>query len=509
MLIVLLKIFRISDAEFSPLRYAFTPKPSNTNVKLPKAWERRPATPFRPRGTGKNQKIWKRIVQDENAVDVALCNITKQKQENDGKIVKKLKLHDDAEGHNGIGTRWDGDVEEGGRKLKALLQSSRKRVGLVSNRQGALGLKDRADTKRKSLRLSISNVDEMDARNDALADTGIRIGAAADAEDSDRVEHSDDTEVISDIDMENLPLPIPNEERSSSTTSRTESQSLNSVDAAPEHTSINSTISPDESIERYNVEEDTSLPKTLTQSFIEPSSEDDTEFLQGFLSRAKAKKEAKAASCNDPAQWDESTERQQTARKSIANGEAGPASTSTGGSRVTSPRRSARTRVLKPPKIAPTVPSTIPVRRSNGTEFVFLQKDETQKLALTTRRNTQRNKGEAVHPTYRLLELKSPPEGSGRSERSRRPRSTSQSPRKRTKANDKQVQWDNQLAYFQDKQEASGNESSSKSRTKKVRRLGTPATKRSMQRMTLKEEGTPDNSSVFGPSEVRLRLRGD
>lgn len=366
-------------------------------------------------------------------------------------------------------------------------------------------------------------------------------------------EDSDDTEVMSDTDMDTSIFAgnakasesAPNEEHSSSTVPSTRietfqsstdgmgqsselkaSQSLGDNDLSP------STSPTQDMTEALDGEEIIDLPSTLTQSFAEPSPEDDTEFLQGFLSRAQAKKAAKAAIV--PGQWEEpmrtfsgtitrsqkslSADNQSVvpankhrgSRKILVNENEKPMTESTSEIQATSPRRSSRCRVLKPTtKIAPAVPSTIPVRRSNGTEFVFLQKDEVQRLALTTRRNTQRNKGEAVHPTCRLLELKNPPQEAERSERSERSRSTSQSPRKRAKKTDKQVQWDNQLAYFQERQRAREKEESSKSGTKKVRRLGTPATKRRMEKMALKEEGAFDTSSTLGPSEVRLRLRGD
>lgn len=60
-------------------------------------------------------------------------------------------------------------------------------------------------------------------------------------------------------------------------------------------------------------------------------------------------------------------------------------------------RRSTRTTV-KPQRHIPAVPNQIPLRRSNGTEFVFLQKTEAQRLALTTKANTKRNKGDAQLP---------------------------------------------------------------------------------------------------------------
>ncbi|EER23485.1 hypothetical protein CPC735_048550 [Coccidioides posadasii C735 delta SOWgp] len=60
-----------------------------------------------------------------------------------------------------------------------------------------------------------------------------------------------------------------------------------------------------------------------------------------------------------------------------------------------SPRK--RGRSLKR-RLVPRVPDQIPLRRSKGTEFIFSQKTDTQKLALTTKSNTKQNKAGAKLP---------------------------------------------------------------------------------------------------------------
>lgn len=73
-------------------------------------------------------------------------------------------------------------------------------------------------------------------------------------------------------------------------------------------------------------------------------------------------------------------------------------------------RRSTRAKLPKAPPQAhsqrPAVPNQIPVRRANGTEFVFLQRTEAQELALATRKNTRRNKGNSVLPKQFLQTCK-------------------------------------------------------------------------------------------------------
>ncbi|ODH42114.1 hypothetical protein ACO22_01267 [Paracoccidioides brasiliensis] len=67
--------------------------------------------------------------------------------------------------------------------------------------------------------------------------------------------------------------------------------------------------------------------------------------------------------------------------------------------RVATPwRRSTRKTITRTQRHTPSVPNHIPVRRSNGTEFVFLQRSEEQQLSLTTKANTRRNRGDAQLP---------------------------------------------------------------------------------------------------------------
>ena len=73
----------------------------------------------------------------------------------------------------------------------------------------------------------------------------------------------------------------------------------------------------------------------------------------------------------------------------------------------TATRRSTRTRTPRaPPKSnIPTPQNTLSLRRAKGNEFVFLQRTEAQELALVTRKNTRNNKGNSVLPKYTLLSL--------------------------------------------------------------------------------------------------------
>ncbi|OJJ94843.1 hypothetical protein ASPACDRAFT_82291 [Aspergillus aculeatus ATCC 16872] len=69
-----------------------------------------------------------------------------------------------------------------------------------------------------------------------------------------------------------------------------------------------------------------------------------------------------------------------------------------------SPRRSTRSRAppVRPSTVAAAVRSTFALRRAKGNEFVFLQRTEAQELALATKRNTRFNKGSSTMPKQTL-----------------------------------------------------------------------------------------------------------
>jgi hypothetical protein len=157
-------------------------------------------------------------------------------------------------------------------------------------------------------------------------------------------------------------------------------------------------------------------PPTLTP---EAPPSDDTTYLHAFLTRARAQKAAREATSPQKMGVMASSPAKNT-RQALANISTNPMSPSKSAQtdlkpdepledelnddQATSPcRRSSRPRLPKPQKsVVPAIPNTIPVRRSNGTEFVFLQRTEAMQIALATRNNTKRNKGEALPPFARL-----------------------------------------------------------------------------------------------------------
>jgi hypothetical protein len=223
--------------------------------------------------------------------------------------------------------------------------------------------------------------------------------------------------------------------------------------------------------------------------------DEDTDYLHAFLTRAKAKRAAREASPQKVERISHSPmTRSRAALVPLSTNSASPKKTNKHDldtnyesegldiNKEGSPcRRSGRTRVNrteKPPKVTP---STIPVRRSKGTEFIFLQSNDTAQVALTTRTNTKRNKGEAVMPKIKLQALS----------QAQKSKSPSKSPKVRK---GKEVSWKDEPTYFGvdvDDVEGTGEErkEGDKPRARKLRRPGavngTPAPKK-----TVAEDGS-------------------
>ncbi|KAL8932872.1 MAG: hypothetical protein Q9211_006083 [Gyalolechia sp. 1 TL-2023] len=238
---------------------------------------------------------------------------------------------------------------------------------------------------------------------------------------------------------------------------------------------------------------------------------DDTSMLKDFLSRAQARKQARDATIKaNPCA--ESTSPCRSPRKALASLDgnspsprkarevANRAGTPPGKARLgevqladidettgdASPvRRSTRKRLPAPAKTATGAPSFIPVRRADGTDPVVLHRSIAQELALVTRTNTRRNKGQSKPPSIFLKTL------------------GIQEEEEETKGghalrSSKSVGWDKKLVYYQDgttsKAEA---EVVVKEKRPKARRLrglgtgnGTPAPKR-MTADVLSSNGRP------------------
>ena len=178
--------------------------------------------------------------------------------------------------------------------------------------------------------------------------------------------------------------------------------------------------------------EKTDLPIRQTRSGARFS--DDTSILKDFLNKAQARKAAKDI-LEVPKSLQVTPRRSPRKAHGVRNddktswGKSKECSTKSSGSRPgTSPdklntefsdaddaeqsatgpascRRSARPRLPAPSKTLPGAPSFIPVRRADGTDPVVLQKSQAQELAIATRANTRRNKGQSKAPLIALQDL--------------------------------------------------------------------------------------------------------
>lgn len=158
---------------------------------------------------------------------------------------------------------------------------------------------------------------------------------------------------------------------------------------------------------------------------------EDAELLNDFLSKAKAKRAAKAALADsqdtEPEESPEesSTPRSRRALEDIDTNSPNPIKVQIPSSKgdhtaaeearedtvskdqddepaPASPACRRSTRVKAPSANVPAVRNTVSLRRAKGNEFVFLQRTEAQELALATKRNTRKNRGNSVFPKVAL-----------------------------------------------------------------------------------------------------------
>ena len=147
-------------------------------------------------------------------------------------------------------------------------------------------------------------------------------------------------------------------------------------------------------------------------------------------------------------------------------------------------RRSTRKRLFTPAKSISGVPSFIPVRRADGADPIVLQKSLAQELAIVTRANTRRNKGQSKPPKVTLQTLSAEASEDAIVAVTSYP-------------NSKSVGWDETLVYYRN---ASDSKEGKQEKQPKVRRLrnlgaanGTPAPKKLMT----------DSSNSRGASSAR------
>ena len=226
------------------------------------------------------------------------------------------------------------------------------------------------------------------------------------------------------------------------------------------------------------------LPTRKTRSGARIS--DDTSMLKEFLNRAQAKKAAKTLpplSAEIPKLQGSPTRRSPRKALEPQNGYHGSPPKSRKGAKgpstpprkivveevdssdehetVNEPaifRRSTRTRLSAPSKTPPGAPSFIPVRRGDGSDQIVLQKSQAQEMAIVTRANTRRNKGQSKPPALALQDL------------------PAESPVKMTAKeradHAKKVAWAEKLASYQESKDAPEEPEEQRPKVRRMRGLG-------------------------------------
>ncbi|KAJ9624379.1 hypothetical protein H2204_010832 [Knufia peltigerae] len=457
--------------------YTFTPKRIKS---LPRAWERRPLTPYVPRNDV--QKIWKRVPLGEIKASAGDGWRKQQGGNVNGRPVKRLKVTLQEGGKENViqylPSKWEDGVGVNSPKRKAVHTAG----GFVAVNAAPLGEDDdnppdEVAGEKVDVDLEGSSVTRVELVNNG----------------SERIE-------MAGADGEVLPPEEPGEDRLSrdvldSVDSSTRSEekdhtaTLNSEETAEIEESAVTSIALDETLDPARQTQEceadslSNTSQTANQIFSLSTDHDDTAYLHDFLTRARAQKAAKQqAEATSPDQEaspvhdmdtkgpDERTSSNTPTTCHVENIQEStvPTSNTCDGTptlqadqdtepNATSPRRSSRltTRLPRPQKPLTTVPSNISLKRLNGTEFIATQR-ETQSLAMTTRANTKRNKADAINVQLKLIQLAAeqraqagqvrPPQQvqkqDGAAERKKR---------KRTKV----VSWDNTIARFEDGEEVS------------------------------------------------------
>ncbi|KAF9887758.1 hypothetical protein FE257_009564 [Aspergillus nanangensis] len=293
---------------------------------------------------------------------------------------------------------------------------------------------------------------------------------------------------------------------------------------------------------------------TLVRSALRSSLDgDDAALLNNFLSKAKAKREAKAAAmiAQDTENEKITPEKElevaaemptPQSRRALEDLDANSPSPqksqpspskpldkkaraeetpSTEPSATASPRRSTRTRNAKLPStrgaaVATAVRNTFSLRRAKGTEFVFLQRTDAQELSLTTRRNTRQNKGDALLPKYALQGLTRSSSSSSSSQARSSPSDDDEDRRRReTSSHQKRVSWnDERLAQYEGEDSTSdgggppsddvgdsrrANKSKAKAPSDKRRAASHRSSSRSTSRST-RSQGSPETGEEGVPA---------
>jgi hypothetical protein len=447
---------------FSPKKFTFTPQRIKT---LPRAWERRPATPYLARNEA--QKIWKRV---------PLGSITSNYRDswnktNCGPImrpVKKLRVtqidrEEDKENIDYIASKWDEDRKDSSspkRKVTGFTAINREEKAACYSSPGAVTM---GDVSAAALGDAVTTDSDFTEDED-LEDSHGQI-------DPSSSEHSACSN-SSEMD------PLMDEEELSSQSRLSDDQGMSESSAPEDSTAVDAPcfgLNRSGTGEGYEpptistVPEASMVPAQAGTNNAVSAGEDDTAFLHDFLSRARAQKAARqqpeqqsdvdgnSQPLSEAMDIEEEIPKHASPVKSTEDID-GRSFASESDTAILQPdaqpdaqpetnqlspcRRSSRliTRLPRPQKQSTTLPSSIALKRLTGTEFI--SQKETQSVALMTRSNTKRNKGVAKSVQERLMQLDA-------EAKARDPTTVSMENGRKKRKKAKEVTWAVQLTRFQ------------------------------------------------------------
>ncbi|KAJ5496118.1 hypothetical protein N7539_001234 [Penicillium diatomitis] len=419
-----------STADESSFRFT----PIKALRAIPRLWERKPATPFK---AGLKRKLWKRfqtsfsnmqtvessVARDQDALQTAINTVK------DSAYVRGVKRLCVATGETTVGN-IGGSLQSKGPFLETKWESeaSGKRRKLPDT-----SFKVYSESASSTAKSSTSESSQ-EPREDGDADGDLTMTTS-----SPIIFQTIESPARASIESNVAPL-VQSESGSAEQRDRAESESSDANDARKENSDVAPT--PTKIVRNASQIQKGSLVRSALRSSLDG---EDTLLLNDFLSKAMAKRAAKASlktsqesvtahttltkqASSSPCSKDQ-TPRSRRVLEDRDTNSPSPVKVKMSPSKIelvvgdavceTKPtveslaeepeesghespacRRSAR---VKAPS-APIVPvrETIALRRAKGTEFVFLQRTEAQELALATRRNTKHNRGDSVMPKYAL-----------------------------------------------------------------------------------------------------------
>ncbi|CAG7996450.1 unnamed protein product [Penicillium salamii] len=402
-----------------PTESTFSFTPIKALSALPRLWDRKPSTPVR--AGDKSRKLWKRIRFPFGGM----------KTETEGKSTA-------------IGASKSSDYQRGV-KRRCVDPTDAEETELEQRGRSFLETKWEMQAARKKRKMPEFN---FNIHNDTPQEV---FGFTGNQSASNDVAMNNSPQPLSDM-WQSVKTPVYNDALANTDLNATDAKSgedLQSespdqaapvIDQAAEDKV--ETVPAAESVQDLTQEQEVKLVRSALRSSLDG---EDAELLNDFLSRAKAKRAAKASHPEDADQAETSSSMEESpeierstprarrvledlttnspspvkiqlspskhdvkiatigadqAQEEVLNKEVmeEPAPSSPGC------RRSTRAKASNAP-YTPSVRNTISLRRAKGTEFIFLQRTDAQQMALATKRNTRLNKGKSVSPNVALEAL--------------------------------------------------------------------------------------------------------